>query len=64
MARFRGVHSLRSEIPVLIGGVHSAIHKKVAASDEPTVWAHEQRGNGSHLVWGADADYYTRLSAT
>ena len=54
---FRGVHSLRSEIPALISGGHSAIHKKVAASDEPTVRAHEQRGNGSRLDWGTDADY-------
>ena len=55
MAHFRGVHSFRSEIPVPIGGGHSAIHKKVAASDEPTAPAHEQRGDSSHLVWSTDA---------
>src|SRR5579872_3153033 len=47
--------SLLSEFAVPVGGSHTAIHKNVAAGDEPAVRAHEQRADGSHLVWSARA---------
>ena len=47
--------SLRSKFAVPVRGGHSTIHEDVAAGDEPTVRAHEQRGDSSHLVRSASA---------
>ena len=42
--------SLRSEFAIPIGSRDPAIHEEVAAGDEPTVGAHEQRTHGSNFV--------------
>ena len=49
------INLLRSEITVPIGAGNTPIHKKVAASDETAVRAHEQSCDGRDFVRRASA---------
>src|SRR4051812_575803 len=49
------VRSLRSKLAIPIRGGHSAVHKDVAAGDEPTVRSHEQGTDISYFVRSACA---------